>query len=166
MRRKKTSLGCHWDSPLPLELYHDSKIFSSVREDARLFCHNHRELGDVISTEFLGYSCILSAAYRPICLDVPATASTRGRAGILTALNPAMISSFPSPLSSLGGISLLRGSVSKCYFLSFGYSRLSILENSSSINLFCKLLLRFDALKNESQKDLQNNSTWVLTHFP
>lgn len=72
---------------------------------------------------------------------------------------------FPFPFSSLRGISFLLGSVNSA-ILSFGYSRLSILENSSSINLFCKLLLRFDALKNESQKDLQSNSTLVLTHFP
>lgn len=72
---------------------------------------------------------------------------------------------FSSPLSSLGGISFLPGSVNSA-ILSFSYSRLSILKNSSSINLFCKLLLRFDALENESQKDLQNNSTLVLTHFP
>lgn len=72
---------------------------------------------------------------------------------------------FPSPLSSLGGISFLLGSVNSAS-LSFGYSGLSILQNSSSIHLFCKLLLRFDALKNESQKDLQNNSTLVLTRFP
>lgn len=127
----------------------------------RFFGHKHGKLGDVISTKFLGYSFS--------CLQTPLPRCTSDCICKRRSWNPRCSEPcdhffLPSPLSSLGGLSFLLGSVGAV--LSFGDLRRSVLKNSSSINLFCKLRLKFDALKNESQKYLQNNSTLILTHFP
>lgn len=68
------------------------------------------------SEAVLGYSYILSVAYRPLCLDAPEKALARGRARILTALKPDVVSFLFLLLPSLGGTSFLLGAGNKCYF--------------------------------------------------